>query len=94
MRFRRVLVLVDSLYSMEGSTAPLDQIVTVCKNAGALLMVDEAHGIGVFGATGAGLTERNGVAADVDILMGSLSKAIGGLGGLSPPPGISSMRSG
>lgn len=44
-------------------------------------MVDEAHGIGVFGATGAGLTERNGVAADVDILMGSLSKAIGGLGG-------------
>lgn len=79
--FRRILVLVDSLYSMEGSTAPLRQIVDVCKDAGALLMVDEAHGIGVFGPTGAGLTERNGVAQEVDILMGSLSKAIGGLGG-------------
>jgi 8-amino-7-oxononanoate synthase len=79
--FRRVLVLVDSLYSMEGSTAPLSQIVDICKNAGALLMVDEAHGIGVFGASGAGLTERNGVAREIDILMGSMSKAIGGLGG-------------
>src|SRR6185437_14763605 len=79
--FRRTLVLVDSLYSMEGSTAPLEQIINVCRDAGALLMVDEAHGIGVFGPTGAGLAERNGVAEDVDILMGSLSKAIGGLGG-------------
>ncbi|MET0896753.1 MAG: pyridoxal phosphate-dependent aminotransferase family protein [Mycobacterium sp.] len=79
--FRRILVLVDSLYSMEGSTAPLEQIVAICKDAGALLMVDEAHGIGVFGPTGAGLTESSGVAEDVDILMGSLSKAIGGLGG-------------
>lgn len=79
--FRRILVLVDSLYSMEGSTAPLERIVSVCRDAGALLMVDEAHGIGVFGPTGAGLTEHSGVAQDVDILMGSMSKAIGGLGG-------------
>src|SRR6478735_5445234 len=80
-QFRRVLVLVDSLYSMEGSTAPLERIIDICKNAGALLMVDEAHGIGVFGPTGGGLTQRNGVAKDVDIVMGSLSKSIGGLGG-------------
>ncbi|PXW28757.1 UNVERIFIED_CONTAM: 8-amino-7-oxononanoate synthase [Williamsia faeni] len=80
-QYRRVLVVVDSLYSMEGSTAPLERIIEICKNAGALLMVDEAHGIGVFGPTGGGLTQRNGVAKDVDILMGSLSKAIGGLGG-------------
>lgn len=79
--YRRILVLVDSLYSMEGSTAPLEQIVNVCKGAGALLMVDEAHGIGVFGDTGAGLSARNGVAQEIDVLMGSLSKAIGGLGG-------------
>ncbi len=79
--YRRILVIIDSLYSMEGSTAPLEQIVDVCKDAGALLMVDEAHGIGVFGPTGAGLSERNGVAQDIDILMGSFSKAIGGLGG-------------
>jgi 8-amino-7-oxononanoate synthase len=79
--FRRTLVLVDSLYSMEGSTAPLEQIISVCKNAGALLMVDEAHGIGVFGPNGAGLSELTGVAQDIDVLMGSLSKAIGGLGG-------------
>ncbi len=66
---------------MEGSTAPLEQIINVCKDAGALLMVDEAHGIGVFGPTGAGLSELTGVAQDIDVLMGSLSKAIGGLGG-------------
>jgi 8-amino-7-oxononanoate synthase len=79
--FRRILVLVDSLYSMEGSTAPLEQIIDICKDAGALLMVDEAHGVGVFGPTGGGLSERSGVAQGIDILMGSLSKAIGGLGG-------------
>jgi 8-amino-7-oxononanoate synthase len=79
--FRRTLVLVDSLYSMEGSTSPLEQIINVCKDTGALLMVDEAHGIGVFGPTGAGLSELTGVAQDIDVLMGSLSKAIGGLGG-------------
>jgi 8-amino-7-oxononanoate synthase len=79
--FRRILVLVDSLYSMEGSTAPLEQIIDVCKDAGALLMVDEAHGVGVFGSTGGGLSQRNGVGQGIDILMGSLSKAIGGLGG-------------
>jgi 8-amino-7-oxononanoate synthase len=66
---------------MEGSTAPLEQIIDLCKDAGALLMVDEAHGMGVFGPTGAGLSELTGVAADIDVLMGSLSKAIGGLGG-------------
>ncbi len=80
-RYHRILVIVDSLYSMEGSTAPLERIIDACKDAGALLMVDEAHGIGVFGPTGGGLTQRNEVAKDVDILMGSLSKAIGGLGG-------------
>ena len=79
--YRRILVLVDSLYSMEGSTAPLKQIIDVCKDAGALLMVDEAHGMGVFGPTGAGLSELHGIAEGIDVLMGSLSKAIGGLGG-------------
>lgn len=80
-RYRRILVIVDSLYSMEGSTAPLERLIDVCKDAGALLMVDEAHGIGVFGPTGGGLTERSGVGPQVDIVMGSLSKAVGGLGG-------------
>lgn len=80
-RYRRILVIVDSLYSMEGSTAPLERLIDVCKDAGALLMVDEAHGIGVFGPSGGGLTQRSGVGPQVDILMGSLSKAIGGLGG-------------
>lgn len=80
-RYRRVLVIVDSLYSMEGSTAPLERLIDVCKDAGALLMVDEAHGIGVFGPSGGGLIQRNGVGQQVDIVMGSLSKAIGGLGG-------------
>ena len=52
---------------MEGSTAPLERIIAVCRDAGAMLMVDEAHGVGVFGPTGAGLAERNGVAQEIDI---------------------------
>jgi 8-amino-7-oxononanoate synthase len=79
--FRRTMVIVDSLYSMEGSTAPLEQISAVCKEHGALLFVDEAHGLGVFGETGAGLAEHAGVREKADILMGSLSKSAGSLGG-------------
>lgn len=77
----RTLVIVDSIYSMEGSRAPLATICEIAREAGAALMVDEAHGIGVFGPQGAGWVRECGVTDEADVLMGSLSKAIASTGG-------------
>ena len=64
---------------MDGELAPLDQIHKLAEQYGALLMVDEAHGIGVLGARGAGAAEHFGVPDD--IVMGSFSKSLAGIGG-------------
>ena len=76
---RKLFVVVDGVYSMDGELAPLDQIHKLAEQYGALLMVDEAHGIGVLGAWGAGAAEHFGV--PVDIVMGSFSKSLAGIGG-------------
>lgn len=76
-----ILVVVDGLYSMEGSLSPLGDIVDLCKQAGAAVMVDEAHSLGIYGENRRGWAEECGVLADVDVLMGSLSKGIGSTGG-------------
>jgi len=76
---RKLFVVVDGVYSMDGELAPLDQIHKLAEQYGALLMVDEAHGIGVLGARGAGAAEHFGV--PVDIVMGSFSKSLAGIGG-------------
>lgn len=78
------LVVVDGVYSMEGSIAPISQITTLTNKFGALLMIDEAHSLGLYGHAGGGLaaasdSELND-SADV-FVMASLSKALGGLGG-------------
>lgn len=77
--FDRRLVVVDSVYSMDGDLAPLDVIDDLCTRYDALLMVDEAHGFGVVGETGRGLCEHFGV--QPDIYMSTLSKALGSAGG-------------
>ncbi|HEX6810784.1 MAG TPA: aminotransferase class I/II-fold pyridoxal phosphate-dependent enzyme [Planctomycetota bacterium] len=79
---RRILVVVDAVYSMDGDIAPLPRIVDLCRDHGALLMVDEAHSLGVLGATGRGIQQHFGLPADaIDFKMGTLSKAIASCGG-------------
>jgi len=75
---RRRLVVTDTVFSMDGDLAPLPQLARLCADAGAALMVDEAHATGVLGATGAGLCEALGVRAD--LRMATLSKSAGCVG--------------
>ncbi|CAK0764236.1 8-amino-7-oxononanoate synthase [Azospirillaceae bacterium] len=78
----RKLVVIDAVYSMDGDIAPLPEIVAACRRNNALLMVDEAHSMGVLGATGRGLCEHFGLNnCVIDIHMGTLSKAVPSEGG-------------
>ena len=76
----RVLVLVESVYSMDGDRAPLREIVELKNRFGAWLFVDEAHGIGVVGKHGRGLVDESGVSAGIEVQMGTLGKALGSCG--------------
>ena len=78
---RGKLVVTDGVFSMHGRVAPLPGLVEVCRARGARLMVDDAHGVGVLGPSGGGVEELFGVQGSVDLLMGTLSKALGSLGG-------------
>ena len=81
-QYRRVLIVIEGIYSMDGDFADLPKFVGVAKRHKALLMVDEAHSIGVMGRRGRGIGEHFGVnPADVDLWMGTLSKALGSCGG-------------
>lgn len=77
----RILVITESVYSMDGDIAPLDAIHLLCKQYGSLLMVDEAHALGVLGPTGMGLAEELGIQDQIDFQMGTLGKAAGVAGG-------------
>ncbi|MGW5017758.1 MULTISPECIES: aminotransferase class I/II-fold pyridoxal phosphate-dependent enzyme [Streptomyces] len=75
------LVIVDSVYSMDGDIAPLPELRKVCDEHDALLMVDEAHALGVIGPAGGGIEDHFGPGCEVDIKLGTLSKAIPSMGG-------------
>lgn len=75
------LIVTDGVFSMEGDVANLPEIVRLAKKYDAAVMVDEAHGIGVFGRNGRGTCDHFGVAGDVDLIMGTFSKSFASLGG-------------
>jgi len=75
------LIIVDGVFSMEGDLAPLDEIVRLKKKYNTRLLVDDAHGVGILGKNGRGACEHFGVLADVDMVMGTFSKAFASLGG-------------
>jgi glycine C-acetyltransferase len=78
---RRIVVVTDGVFSMDGSYAPLDQIFDLAEAHGALVLVDDSHAVGFVGPGGRGTPERFGVSDRVDIVTGTLGKALGGASG-------------
>ncbi len=78
---RGKLIVVDGVFSMEGDLAPLPQLVEIKKRYGTRLMVDDAHGLGVFGAHGRGTPEHFDLEDEVDLVMGTFSKSLATVGG-------------
>ncbi len=79
--FPRKLVVTDGVFSMEGDLAPLPELVEICRAHNAVLIVDDSHGTGVMGKTGRGVAEHFGLLGEIDILTGTLGKALGGAAG-------------
>ena len=75
------LIVFESVYSMSGTISPVKEIVALAKKYNALTYIDEVHGVGLYGETGAGILEQEGLQSEIDIVNGTLSKAIGVFGG-------------
>lgn len=83
---RHLLVFTDGVFSMDGTIARLDEMRSICDAHGALLGIDECHATGFLGPRGRGTHELRGVFGKVDIITGTLGKALGGASGASPAP--------
>ena len=75
------MVVFESVYSMDGDIAPLDEILSVCEKHNAISYLDEVHAVGMYGPTGAGIAERDGVMDRVTVMQGTLAKGFGVVGG-------------
>lgn len=75
------LVVLEGVYSMLGDVAPLKEMIRICKENGAMTLVDEAHSMGFIGDNGRGVVEAQGVIDDVDFIIGTFSKSVGTVGG-------------
>jgi 8-amino-7-oxononanoate synthase len=88
------LVITEGMFSVLGDTAPLANIVELKNRYGALLLVDEAHSLGVYGESGCGVAQAEGVLGEVDFVVGTFSKSLGAMGGfcVSPHPELDLIR--
>ncbi len=93
-RTANTLIIVEGIYSMLGDQAPLADIVAVKRQYGGMLLVDEAHSLGMLGAHGRGAVEAADVEADVDFVVGTFSKSLGAIGGycVSNHPELEAIR--
>jgi len=80
-KYSHKLIVTDTVFSMDGDLAPLPDIVRIASKYKAMVMVDEAHGTGVFGEKGSGVVEHFNLSKKINIVMGTLSKAVGSMGG-------------
>jgi glycine C-acetyltransferase len=81
-KYRRILIITDGVFSMDGDIAPMDKIVKLAQKYGAMTYVDDAHGEGVIGPDGRGIGAHFGLEGKIDVEMGTFSKAFGVVGGL------------
>lgn len=79
--YRLRIIATDGVFSMEGDLAPMDRLVEIARNTGAILFMDDSHGVGVCGRSGRGTPEEKGVHGKIDVVTGTLGKAIGGAAG-------------
>jgi len=79
-KFKNALIISESIFSMDGDRAPLKELVGLKEKYNCRMMVDEAHATGVFGANGSGVVEEDGLSAQVDLIVGTFSKALAGFG--------------
>ena len=93
-RSRSTLIIAEGIYSMLGDRAPLADIVRLKNTYNSILLLDEAHSLGVLGQTGQGLVEETGLISDVDFITGTFSKSLGGIGGycVSNHPQLDQLR--
>jgi glycine C-acetyltransferase len=79
---RRIIIITDGVFSMDGDISPMDEIVKIAKDYGAMTYVDDCHGEGVIGKEGRGIGSHFGIEGKIDVEMGTFSKALGVVGGM------------